>query len=310
MHTTKMLFTALILLALVNISLSGQDSGMNIHELLDAYMAQGIKTTIDSKDILKCQNVESIIPSLQIYEKGESGRVKRRAYMLDWAIGLNSSDPEIRQGVVERLISGCWDWDVRGQIYPRLLIFTEVDFSEKAKVQIREHLARERPSRGMVLVCGLANMKDQIPRLRELAADRTQYELGNGDTKIRTVGWKARLALARMGSQEDIQYCIKRAEKCLDLTTFGKSALEDIAYIRQPEAVKYLQKFLEGTESPPDIFLEVGIQPGTFAKNALKNLTKMIDDFPVEEKVTKHSDAELETARQWMRKQTEFKIKR
>jgi hypothetical protein len=168
-----------------------------------------------------------------------------------------------------------------------LLSFSPDDFSPASKDVIRGLLAKPDAKNWVALVAGVAGLTDQMPRLRQIA----DVQQGWG----RNLSWAAHLALARLGSKSDIDYCVETVEsKELNQRIAG---LDQLSYIRQPEVVPILVKYLND-DTP------IGAGPstpvGTYALHALCGMD--IAGFPIAYGSTGlYSASELKQARIWLR---------
>jgi hypothetical protein len=193
------------------------------------------------------------ITALAKYCHDSSSLVRHEAYGILWQIGISSKKNSERQKVVQMLIEGMDDEEqyVRNAIGRWLLSFQAKDFSETSKDLLHKQLTVEEPTREIILVCGVANMTSELPKLEKLLIDEKKYK-GPGRW-YGTIGWAARLARARMGSQFDISRCIELVEAEPDPVVRVTHLLKDLAYIRQPESINILQQYLESEERLPRV---------------------------------------------------------
>lgn len=254
-----------------------------------------------------------VLDELTPFEQSADPEVRSEAVTISWQIGHRSQSSEVRQKVVERLTK-TYDEDVdtavRYEAYRSLFSFNAADFTEQSKAYIRKYLPEpNKLSQRMILIAGVANMQDQIPLLKSVRMKAANYDalsLSEQEHFYGSAGWKARLALARMGSQEDIRYCIEMVEAYPDVQTRVTRLLDELAYIRQPETIRVIQNYLESDEWYPSR----GDTPGYYYwEYAITNLARMLEDFPVKGDYS-YSQEDRDTARAWMKAQTEFKIKR
>lgn len=254
---------------------------------------------------LRLSDPGQVIMALTPYEEDSSPRVRYYAYTLAWQIAMQDSEPVLRRQVTEKLLQGYTDptplvWQHAGQY---LLSFTAADFTEGAKATIRQLVTDDNPRRETALLAGVAGLQGQISELRALVSEETGL---NSATWYGTRGWYARLALARLGSQEDVTDVIERVESHPDPVIRVTRLLGDIAYTRQPAAIQLLQRYLESDERLPS--LKANAPGSRYCQYALDFLAQSIEDFPVESVGPGYSEAEIDSARAWMRAQTQFKI--
>jgi len=291
-----------------------QEATQNVGELLSMKMSQVRKNepVTFSDDSILVADPKGVLGKLRLFEQDPSARVRHSAYTIAWQIAKRSEDLRIRQEVVRRLLIASNDTEqlVWQQASMRLLSFNAEDFSGAAKSLVRERISEYTPKRKreMVLVAGVANIQGEMNRLREMLIDESGYEKGPHSGRwYGTVGWAARLALSRMGSGEDVAYAISMVEAELDPVIRVTRLLNDLAYIRQPQVVEILKRYLEIDERLPMIKATV---PGTrYCQYALNLLAQIIEGFPVRSVGPGgYSQSEINFAREWMNTQLKRKI--
>lgn len=240
-----------------------------------------------------------LLDALKPYQEDESEVVRSTAYDIAWVVGRDSKDPAIRQEVVTRLLTGRDAWARNSH---SVLSFRRADFTDEAKQIVRALMQKDTPSSDIVLVAGIAEVQEAIPKLKALAG---------GDWRerpawYRTTGWDALRALARMGDKNAIQECVEKVKTNPEVWLLG-AMLNDLEYIRQPEAVALIVKYLNSDEMMP----RPDGRPGgaRFSMSALLQLCRMIKDFPVRDNGTGfYADADVESARTWMREHKDYEI--
>ena len=269
-------------------------------------MRHGLGALITDSDVA-CANPDALLAALEEYESDPSRDVRRMAYVVDWMVAKEHKSARVRREVVERLLKGFADpeplvWQDAGR---RLMSFESGAFSSKAKASLRSMLSTERPRREAALLAGVAGLDDQKPRLRGLLIDEQKYD--SSGRWYGSVGWCARLALARMGSKQDVARCIELVESEDSDVERVTRLLHHLAYIRQPEVIPVLQRYLESDERLPPV---KETAPGTrFAQYSLGILIQIVAGFPVVHKWPgSYSESELATAQKWMREQKGFEF--
>ena len=290
-----------------------QPSGEEVQNFVRTRMNQirnNTRLSWDNEVILRADAYRALT-ALTPFEHDPSPKVRSEAYTLEWELALRTSSSTFRREVIERLVNAmCNDPDsvVWRPLYRMVsTTLTADDFTEQAKSWLRQQLMANNPRYSVVLLCGIADMQDQIPCLKALGTEAPSYQ-SLSIIKKRVLdfpGAEARLALARMGSQEDITYLITLIES-LPLAMDRIPLLPYYGYIRQPETVKVLQQYLESEEA---IAATEDTPRSPYSLYALDILARMFIDFPVPPSRF-YSRADVETARAWMKAQTTFKIKR
>lgn len=186
-----------------------------------------------------------------------------------------------------------------------LLMFCEDDYTTATKQWIHDSLRRN-PSPKLFLACGAANMKQEIPFLKEIVtgADPQNEWIQN------KWAFFARLACARMGDDEQIKYVIDHINTLrLSKSKIYIAELHMLGYTRQPAAIKYLEIILNGDERMSPVRLHDVGEP--WSRVALDVLTKCLEDFPIQWVSGRgYSDHDVAIARNWMKSQKELKIVR
>ena len=289
-----------------------QEATQNVGELLSKKMSQVRKNepvTISDDSILAA-DPKGVLGKLILFEQDPSPSVRHSAYTIAWQIARRNEDVRIRQEVVRRLLIASNDPEplVWQQASMRLLSFNAEDFSGAAKSLVRERISEYTPKREMVLVAGVANIQGEMNRLRKMLIDESGYEKGPHSGRwYGTVGWAARLALSRMGSEEDIAHAISMVVAEPDPVIRVTRLLNDLAYIRQPQVIEILKRYLQIDERLPRIKETV---PGTrYCQYALNLLAQILEGFPIRSVGPGgYSQSEIDNAREWMNTQLNRKI--
>jgi len=267
-----------------------------------------------SEEQLRDADPQRVLDFLAPYEKDSSWLVRRLA--LSQAVRVATIHPEsqIRQQVVERLVEATLSRSVPGA-REWLRRFRASEYNDRSKDLIREALARV--NRGVVggdravWLCGSANIRDQLPRLKGLLIDEIQYQAEakrSGDKKwYLTTGWAARLARARMGVEEDIERCIELAEAEQDADERVLRILPQIGTIRRPRAVEYLRRYLDSDERLAPV-KPTGLG-GLYASRVMHIFAESLEDYPVKQKAARnYTEEEIQICREWMGVRANWKI--
>lgn len=241
---------------------------------------------------------ERSLDLLAPYERHDSARIRRVAYAHCFSLGVSTTDPEIRREVTLRLVHACADSD--GLVWQHaakwLRSFEEHDFMEDSKVLLHKLLMDDPPRRDIVLVVGVAEMREDLPRLKLLLVDEpVAWKSGPG-----SVSWSARLARARMGSQEDVRRAIELVKLEKDPIIRVGKLLRALAYTRQPVALEYIATFLDSDGRFPPLKKN---DPGIlYAQYAMDALARYVPSFPAKtDNIGVHTQADIIRAREWMK---------
>jgi len=311
-HTGCCWFAVLIMLVFWHAPCAGDPNETALLALRQKMqeLQKGHVVTVDDREILVGEP-EVILAELQVFEKDPVERVRWEAHAIGWRIAIQSDEPQIRRDVVSSLIRACSDPSglVRESAAEFLLAFTAEAFTEDTKTWLRALVASDKPERGMILVAGVADLRDQAPKLRALLADETRLhpETPGARGWYGSIPWTARMALGRMGSRDDIERCIELVESEPDPVLRVGRLLQHLAFIRQPRAIALLQAYLESDKGLPP---EQGEGAPLYAQYALNLLALTLDNFPVRYKRSPamYPQEDIELARTWMRAQQQFKF--
>lgn len=265
---------------------------------------------IGSQELLETYGYQ-VVPAAEPYLSDSEPRVRLRATSLIQRAGLMSKDKRERQRVVEKLLDyGTKNLGREDGILEDLLSFQAADYSEAAKHVLQTELSTS-PEYTTILLAGAADVNSALPVLRRIVDDVNEpLEPFRIDNRKRShaLAFAALMARARMGIKEDIQRCIEVVEAHPDEDFRVGVLLKRLSYVRQPEVVEYLKKYLftDKIEPGPETQLRM-----TYAQRAMIPLSKMLRDFPIGEGKDIKFDTleELTTyVRKWMAKQKKWDI--
>jgi hypothetical protein len=179
------------------------------------------------------------------------------------------------------------------------------DFTEEARGMLREELdsqiaSKGTPEPGVITLIGASGATSQLPKLRNLIPLYKQQADPAGlppqPSQFYLHFYPPLLACARLGDKESINKCIDLIEALPDDEKVLN--LETLSYVRQPEVVEYIKKFLfsdsKEHRSSRDV-IEM-----SYAARATQALLKMLPDFPYM--------APLEERRKWMSEQKQWNM--
>lgn len=304
MRITTYLITSIITVFLILQTVFAQELRENIHSNIKTYMNElrnNDRISIDSKDITAGET-NTVLEILKSYENDTSPRVRERALTYGWSIAKDNPDPGLRREVVSRLVNGLNDpdnlvWQHAGE---HLRDFNEKDFTDTTRTVLHQLFIKGDPERinYVIRVIGVANMKEEMDKFGELLIDETKID--SSRLRYGSAGWAARLARARMGSKADIAHVIELVDMVPHNITRVTYLLHHIGYIRQPEAIEVLKRYLNSDERLPRVKDTV---PGSrYCQYALGLLTQIIEEFPVKRNdIGIYSQSEIDQARKWMK---------
>lgn len=314
---TKIKNILIILLLLPQISQGQSEITKEVESKLNIIMEQrrnNMPFKGINSELLKTSDPKRILSLLSQFDQDNNGSVRRLAFSYEVQLANINQTDEIRQDVTKRLTKALVEpnSNVSPHPYTYLLSFQAKDFNDSSKQIIRQALEKDNPSSKIMQICGVANFQDELPRLKDLMIDEIAYmndpNKRNFPEWYYTKGWNARLARARMGVKEDIEMCIKLLDsevvKKPDLIHF---MLKDIGYIRQPQSIECLKKYLNSE------MRLASTNPGMLGEPVASYLIDILADslsgFPVKKKPGRgYSLDDINEARKWMADQKEWKI--
>ncbi len=261
---------------------------------------------------LQAADPSQVLAILAPYENDSEWSVRHTTHIIIARVANMHPVTGIRQEVARRLLEAEFNATDRGAV-TLLMNFTAKDFNSGAREMVRQALARENINRHHVQICGVANIQEELPHLRELLIDEMAHSKDPKTRRSRkwyfTLGWSARLARARMGAKEDIDKCIELAETEKNLQERVLRILPDIGYIRQPEAIQYLQKYLESDQRLSPVSPPVPGEP--VSSYVMSILAECLRNYPVKRREARgYTQEEIDLCRKWMAQQTTWDIRR
>ena len=263
---------------------------------------------------LKVADANKILEALVNYEKDPEWEVRHTTHLFIVKIAnLQSENIKVRQEVVKRLAEAVYD-KTDGGAGTLLKAFKEKDFNDGTKTLIRNRMSNinEGIVGGSITVwlCGIANIQEELPRLKELLIDEEAY--ANSSKNISkwyyTTAWAARLARARMGVKEDISKCIFLLESEIKKDP-GKIhyMLDYLGYIRQPESIKCINSYLNSDLRLPST--NPGMLGEPVSGYVIDILADNLKDFPIKKEPGRgYKQEQIETARKWMSEHKKWQI--
>ena len=290
-------------------------------EIENRQMVTATITRAEMDALVKEADPNRLLRFLRPYATSEDVAVRSHALGLEVRVAELHPSSEVRQKVVQSLVSGLigkreTDRALRRKYRGLLCEFSQQDFTKVASAAILNDLQANKPTDDVILVSGVAQLKEALPVLEKLLFDEVAYR---SDPKMRhfskwyhRIGWDARLARARMGIKQDIERCIALIEEEID----GNKQwwlLDHLGYIRQPEAIESLKGyFLSNLRLPPT-------NPGMEGEAYSNYLMPILEDSllnwpvrstPIQRSARVYSEEQIQLCKEWMAEQTEWRIRR
>ncbi len=253
-----------------------------------------------------------IIDEVLKHEKDTLSRVRDFVYKVLDKTATKNTDTSIRQKCVYRLVFACNDKDktLRERFAHYLEDYKAEDFSQQSKDKLVSYLSLGKDKYyNIVKIVAFVGLTDQLSAIQNLL---------NNDTTITSdkERWQLRLALARLGDENQIASCtdFARSRKVNDRVI--EYLLRDIVYIRQKEPVDYLIEILQSEDKncrPPNADSTTPIVCGY---RIMELLAPAVVDFPLiynedtQELEAEDYEAALQTVRLWFLHNPDYKIRK
>ncbi len=238
-------------------------------------------------DKIKAEPPAQVLAELRKYLRDPADGARLEVVGLASVVGSKHPQRGVQQQAARLVLDvalGDADYGVRDFALSRLHRFFSHDaFKDDMRRDIHRALQQKNLNGYLVQVAGIAEVRSAAPRLRQLA---------------NAGSWSAQLALARMGDPMAIRYVIDRVEGSKDEVRRVRSLLDSLAYIRQPEAVEVIIKYLFSDKSTPASPPDVGSVP--YSYYAVRLLEEIIEGFPTG---IANTEAGIVRARQWITQQ-------
>jgi hypothetical protein len=257
---------------------SAETAGKNVKDAIEEIVRdkrRGEMYTVDHDRLVKDYGF-SVVQESEKYLRDPNENVRFVAGGLLLAAGRQSKKMDERQRVVEKLLETRFEAGLRCTVSlsKRILrYFSSEDYSEKTKQMIEADFLSG-ASRPTILLVGGADMNSLLPQLRKLVDDVNEPVRIRSRSNKHKLGWAALKARARMGVKEDVQRCIELVESYPREHYRVRRLLWEISYIRQPEVVEYLQKYLFSDKGVPHDLDRVGIPYCVYATSALRQMVR------------------------------------
>lgn len=219
----------------------------------------------------------AMIREFEPYKNDSLENVRSLAYNAIAVSGQKSTDSLFRQIAVNILVGGCTDKEaaLRKNIAGQLENFRKPDFTKPAKQRLAGLLSMKQTYyRHTVKLIGFLNMKEQITVLSQM--------IDSGKVTNRTLKWDFHLTLARLGVENEINYCVSFVKSTGVNDKVIYNLFPDLAYIRSKEAVDYMIEILMSNSKDcysPNPDNPVKILCGY---RVMEYLAPIIKDFPLE----------------------------
>jgi len=249
---------------------------------------------------------EEVVRELGTYFEHESSLRRSMSVIIAASVGRHAKEPAARSLATDALLNHATGADGGKkrnavQALGGLLAFKKADFRQAAGAAVETLVRTDDPHPSALLLAGILGLKsvaDDLKKLSETIPGRPRFE---------NPSWSAHLALGRLGEAVSVKHCVERVENELDAVQRERH-FPELAFLRHADGLKSLTGFLESDARLP------GAKPADpgpkVALHALTAMAEVVEGFPVKADLTHtYTDAQLATARKWVKEQKELKWK-
>ncbi|MEM9888620.1 MAG: hypothetical protein AAF849_22175 [Bacteroidota bacterium] len=250
-----------------------------------------------------------LLSILEPYSEDKNILVQSACQILNYQISQNNLESlSIQREVVRRLINDFYeDEALLWQSALRMLLsFETKHFDPLISVKIRQMLdITHKLEKNTVLIIGLANISSEKENLKKIIKN-SPLEKEN-QYWYNSVTWGAYLALARIGDEKYINYCLNKIKTNSDPYILANKLFNDLSYIRDYRSVNLLKEYVYSNEGIKSHYDAVGV---SYAASALISLARCVDNLPSTINTKYPRNKDIEKARAWLKTQKTLQIKR
>lgn len=234
--------------------------------------------------------------------------VRSKACDIAQMVGMQLADTITRRKVVNILVQTCKDKDsgISGKASQGLTDFNRNDFDSIAANNLVDLLKIHTAHYSTIIkLVGFVKPSN--------AEEVLLHHLTTDSALNATTRWAIHLALARMGNEEQINYCLNKVKSVAVNDDVVYDLLPDLVYIRQPETINYLVEILNSdekncTSSDPDRDEKI-----ICGYRVMEYLPPLIKNFPLQvgasDDIKGYDYPEaLEIARKWFEENKEYEL--
>lgn len=276
---TKFYRTFVFLLVILNtVNNTYSQNSFNTESTVNSYMEfvreNNYAPALDKRLFLQ-ESSDELFACLQKYYLDTLPKIRLKAYYIAYKVGLNY-DSGSKNYAINKLVSGCKDDDsgIVGSCLSWLSTFKKNDFEETAIDSISILLERKIAHLDKLLrLIGFLNLKENVRHIQNMLIANDL----NSETNI----WAARLALARMGEQEQIDYILDKVKGLHLNDDVVYNILPDLIYTRQKKLLDYLIEILQSDEKNCFSANPESSEKIICGYRVMEYLAPVIEDYPI-----------------------------
>ena len=246
----------------------------------------------------------NVLSSLKKYHNDSSRAVKLMIFSAEYKIARSSNSVDIKRAASTSLSAALLDKDpfVWQTVSRQMSSFLRSEFSEEAKATIGNLIINNNVNRELILLAGCAELKSQIDKINQILIVHQK----SSQASDRKLSWACHLALARLGVDSQLTYCLQKVRAEKDDVIRVTILLKDLAYTRQLAAIKEIQGYVEDENRLPSV--TPGEAGAKYCSYAINILAQIIKDFPVNANSIYYTNDEIKICRQWIKENSNFSI--
>ena len=220
-------------------------SQIHVKQDLDNYMQHSRTakyTNMPDKRMYSKENAPELLQQVSKYYSDTLANIRSKAYYFTYKAGLNTTKDN-RIVAVNMLSKALKEPDSGnvGDIISWLTEFSADDFSKQAKDTLLNSMKHGRYHKSKIIkLLAFVGLTDQIPYLRK--------QLNTGNYTQTEIKWAAHLALARMGEENDINYCLNKVKQQGVNDDVIYELIPDLIYTKQRQTIDYVVELLHNEE--------------------------------------------------------------
>jgi hypothetical protein len=242
----------------------------------------------------------SAIEKIDNLNSHENARIRSYAHFKVLEIGIKNKSNTVKSKSVSSILRFSYDPDIaiRGNNANFYEGFPKEAFNADFIVGFRSVLHNDSfVNRGHILLVGFLEIIEEKAYLKSRFI-HSKERLNNDYSRkeINTFDFAARMALARMGEKEQVDYVIRKIKDEPEKAIL-RDRMNYLAYIKRPEAVEIMFDYLF-----MDKFLkDVSGFERTYANYVIPYIYQSVEDFPISNNGWfGYSEEEIEVARRWV----------
>ncbi len=215
-----------------------------------------------------------LLLELEKYQSDSTARIRSKAYNLSSRFAQISREETVKQKAIDQQINALNDEDrgIAGNAIEAMTNFKNIVFTDSQKSRILNNLSAETPHfNDFVKLIGFLQIKSAIPKLKSLLVTK----------KSAVTRWNIRLALARMGDENAIDYISNRLQKAPINDAFAYDIVPGLVYTRQHTIFEFLVTQIQSDDANCSVANPYSNQKITCAYRIMEALPHAIEDFPI-----------------------------